>query len=418
MTLLTNMRLIALACLCMVAVGCTDEVPEVSESCEERDVAGETYCVYSQPITETGYTCPSSFPNAHQFESGTVCSEGEEIPEEAIDEFIEEFGSRLDPPLGGARLGEICGTDAGITCIDSLFCDYSGNNECLVDAGGVCAQADASAVPVRPDDEPVCGCDGVEYGSDSERRSAGVALDPEEGCFETNCLAMPVCEELEDEFTSQSDCEENHADCHEVAMCGSAIWCGSPQEVCRAIPTCDDGDEEVASESDCLQDDAVCYEATMCGSTIWCTGPDATEVTLISGGYSFGECIGACRWELTLEGDDATLTVSDWGDEPALHTADGTFTTAGMEELALILGDLQGVELQETYGCPDCDDGGEAHAMLDRGLVEPLHSWPMGEPPTVLEDLDDFILGTIDDLSDCKETDELAPSEDCVEWTE
>lgn len=49
--------------------------------CERVEVDDEEYCVYSQPITETGYDCPPDLAHGIPFEGGTVCSGQDTIPE-------------------------------------------------------------------------------------------------------------------------------------------------------------------------------------------------------------------------------------------------------------------------------------------------------------------------------------------------
>lgn len=187
---------------------------------------------------------------------------------------------------------------------------------------------------------------------------------------------------------------------------------------CTAMPVCDPGHDEVDGSTGCLQDDAVCYERSECGVTIWCTGPDAPQTRLLSGGYQFGECLGACKSEVTFAANVVTLTISDWGDEAPLHIGSATLTQTGQADLDRIMTGLTDQELEQTYGCPDCDDGGETHATILRGAEESIHRWETGEPPVVLEDLDDFIMDTIDDISDCKSTEELEPAAGCIPFDE
>jgi len=188
---------------------------------------------------------------------------------------------------------------------------------------------------------------------------------------------------------------------------------GGVDAICLAMPVCDPGHEEVDSEADCLQDDAVCYSNTLCGTTIWCTGPDAPELRFLSGGYQFGECGGACRFEVALIEGELNLSIRDWGSEEPVHQANAELTEDGVSELEAILGDLTDVALDETYGCPDCADGGATHVTLLRGADESTHTWETGNPPVVLEAVDAFIEDSIEDISDCTSTDLLEPTEDC-----
>lgn len=79
----------------------------------------------------------------------------------------------------GACAGTRCGTIAGIPCPEGRFCEFPADQCQAEDLAGGCV--DVSEVCTL-DWNPVCGCDGVSYGNECERRAAAVSKHHDGGC--------------------------------------------------------------------------------------------------------------------------------------------------------------------------------------------------------------------------------------------
>lgn len=133
---------------------------------------------------------------------------------------------------------------------------------------------------------------------------------------------------------------------------------------------------------------------------------------LRGGGTYFGECWGACKMDITIDGAQVNFIAGNW-DETVYVDNDGTLTEAGLAKSKELAAALVGVELEEVYGCPDCADGGGAYVLLRRNGVDSKHDYPFGQPFTALTGCDEFIKELITALAGCQSTDNINVGDDC-----
>jgi hypothetical protein len=104
-----------------VTNGCSsDEEPQEQVLCERYEVEQTEYCVYQQPITETGYDCPPDLPNGIPFEMGTVCGGESEIPAGHERPIRERMDGSNQPNDAGVDSG---GDADALSCEERRRCD-------------------------------------------------------------------------------------------------------------------------------------------------------------------------------------------------------------------------------------------------------------------------------------------------------
>lgn len=130
------------------------------------------------------------------------------------------------------------------------------------------------------------------------------------------------------------------------------------------------------------------------------------------GGNSFGLCAEECHAELSFVFPVQLATSTCLAPQVSLtvygnprgesKTTLAYLTDAAWDRAADIGLSLRDAELETTYGCPDCNDGGGSTIVLDvpgKGLVDVAYEW--GNPPPVLAEADAFMQALIRQLSAC-----------------
>lgn len=140
------------------------------------------------------------------------------------------------------------------------------------------------------------------------------------------------------------------------------------------------------------------------------------------GGKSFGLCTGECSFELTTHindsGNCATASLDVSGSEGVTRTNQGELTAQGTALVSGLAVELSGVSLEESYGCPDCADGGAGRLTLTRDGTAFATVYDFGAPPEILEKADDFIVAVMAALDFCETTALVIPSASCVPRSE
>jgi hypothetical protein len=123
-------------------------------------------------------------------------------------------------------------------------------------------------------------------------------------------------------------------------------------------------------------------------------------------GWSFGFCIGLCRGDLALQGLDLSYQLSSRTGEPLSGTNRGRLTAEGAARLDSLASALPR-NLLERYGCPDCADGGAAFVTVVRESSSIRVEYEYRRPPPELVEIDTFLAGLMDALTECRSTPDL-----------
>jgi hypothetical protein len=155
------------------------------------------------------------------------------------------------------------------------------------------------------------------------------------------------------------------------------------------------------------------------------TCADYTRDPIVLGGSrSAGECLGACRFDLTIEADELadsavacdlvrlTMCESPAG-EPCVENV-GTLTPAAYVLARSAAAAVLDVSLDAQYGCPGCADGLVHSLDLRRDGEETNHRYELEDRPESLAPADDLVQGLIEALRSCTDSAHVEVRAGCV----
>ncbi len=276
----------------------------------------ETFCVYSQNIIETGFSCPPSAKQRLPYGALVVCSPSGTIPTPVRQEIHTRYNNVELPP----QQAPLC--TAPPDCASGLSCE-----------GGACQVASTASC----DSDDACAAD--------------------QACVEGECVEAPP---TQPECTSHADCGSRERcqdqvcvdwvnpinSCANDAECGADEVCSdgaclaqSPQLACSADADCATG--EVCLDGACLPEgscsvDAHCEVNELCNPiTASCAPASSPMLCETSGDCLEGHtCVnGACEPPASIPcAADADCSVDEvclagaCGEAPAPCTADADCT--------------------------------------------------------------------------------------------
>jgi hypothetical protein len=141
--------------------------------------------------------------------------------------------------------------------------------------------------------------------------------------------------------------------------------------------------------------------------------PTSASPRVVEAGWSFGFCIGPCRGELDIEGEALALRVTDRTGSQVTAVNRGRLTASGAARLAGLGASLP-ADLLETYGCPDCADGGASWLTVARDSATRRSEYEYGNPPAELASADGLLKSVMEALGDCRATADVTIEAGCT----
>ncbi|MEZ4429065.1 MAG: hypothetical protein R3A51_15450 [Nannocystaceae bacterium] len=140
-------------------------------------------------------------------------------------------------------------------------------------------------------------------------------------------------------------------------------------------------------------------------------------VTLLGAGYYYGECGGACKGDLTLQGDALAHAVTGWEDD-SFGAWTGALTDVGAAERAAVEQLLGTITIAALYGCPDGADGGGGYLLLDIDGAMVRTDYPLDgaceeAPPEILQ-ANAFVAPIMAGFAQCAPTSHFTIDEPCT----
>lgn len=144
---------------------------------------------------------------------------------------------------------------------------------------------------------------------------------------------------------------------------------------------------------------------------------EAEALTVAAAGTSYGECGGACVSTLSIDQGALHYDLTGY-DSDVYANNDGLLTELGAGQLAEMEAKLAArIELQETYGCPDCDDGGAAWATLQTADgASTTHTWEAGNAPEEFLELSLMVNDLVTALRECEASSHVTVHSSCVAY--
>ena len=147
-----------------------------------------------------------------------------------------------------------------------------------------------------------------------------------------------------------------------------------------------------------------------CGSET--SSSPSTTVRIEQAGWSYGFCLGPCRGELELDDSELTYRVTDRTGDESFAANRGSLTDQGRATLDALTSALP-ESLLETYGCPDCADGGAGFLVVTRDDENMRTNYELPSPPSVLASIHAFLRGVMDALGGCVATGDVTVEPGC-----
>jgi hypothetical protein len=140
---------------------------------------------------------------------------------------------------------------------------------------------------------------------------------------------------------------------------------------------------------------------TFCKKENQANTSNPNNIYKIQYGTSFGMCVGYCKQSLDITSSTTELTKSGWSKSVKTISCNEKTDSAIWNSLVKDINVSSFNKLQETFGCPDCADGGAEWVQIVTGTTTHKITFEYHNEPQEVKQYIDKLRSLHDSFKDC-----------------